>query len=133
MTPDRLGRYELIATWQIKLQELSRQGECTSHLEQFLRRINEIPGDEVGEIGNQWRRRQKSQRPGWIVALLVVAWALCTLGNPWLGAVPVSLLLSLLAVSGAYALYRHWNEEEAFDRELYMRATYITDRPVWAR
>lgn len=133
MTPDRLGRFELIATWHKKLQELSRQGECTLHLERFLDRVNELPGDEVGEIGNQWRRRQKSQRPCWILGLLLMVWVLCALATPWLGMIPTSLLVSLVAVSGAHLLQRHWNLEEAFDRELYMRASYVTNAPVWAR
>ena len=133
MNPDRLGRFELIATWRSKLQELSRQGECTLHLEQFLERVQALPGDEVGEIGNQWRRLQKSQRPCWILALLVAAWLIFSLGTAWLGTLPTSLLISLLAASGAHFLNRHWNLEEEFDRELYMRASYVINAPVWVR
>lgn len=130
MTADRLGRFELITTWSAKLQELNSQGECTRHLEKFLTMINGLPGDEVGEIGNHWRRRQKSQRPCWLLGFLLAALLLCFIGlNPLL----TSMSVSLLATVAAYALHQHWSREEQFDRELYMRASYVMNTPACCR
>lgn len=133
MTPDRLGRFELVATWRLKQQELIRQGECTLHLERFLQVVDGLPGDEVGEIGNLWRRRRMCQRPTYILKLLLAGWLICFLANGFAGPILTGLLVAGLALSGAQSLHQHWTEEEAFDRELYARASYVINRPIWAR
>jgi hypothetical protein len=132
MTADRLGRFELIATWTSKIQELTGQGECAGHLQRFLEQVQALPGDEVGEIGNQWRRRQRSQRPYWVLTILLgmlaSGWLVKVLGAVWAGVTVLTL-----CIWGCLRLIRSWSEEEAFDRELYMRAHYALHCPAWSR
>jgi hypothetical protein len=133
MNADRLGRFELLMTWTKKLNELNHLGECTRQLEAFLRTVEALPGEEVGEIGNEWRRRRRAQRPCWALAYLILAWMLVLVGGHLLGALFTGLAVSLVSLCAALTLHRHWKLEEAFDSELYTRAIYVINTPVWTR
>ncbi|MBN9418668.1 hypothetical protein ABS71_19810 [bacterium SCN 62-11] len=133
MNADRLGRFELMMTWSKKLQELSKIGECTLQLERFLQTLESVPGDEVGEIGIEWRRRRREQRPCLALAFFTLAMLLLFLGVHTLGPVFSALATTAVALYACQALYRHWKLEEAFDSELYMRAAYVVNAPSWAR
>ncbi|MFN8606467.1 MAG: hypothetical protein U0931_02980 [Vulcanimicrobiota bacterium] len=133
MNADRLGRFELLRTWTQKLNELNRLGECTRQLEQFLRTVEALPGEEVGEIGNEWRRRQREQRPCWALAYLVLALMLAIVSGHLLGTACAGLAVSTVSLYAARTLHRHWKQEEAFDCELHTRATYVVNSPSWSR
>ena len=133
MNADRVGRFELMMTWSAKLQELNQLGECTRHLERFLRAVEALPGDEVGEIGIHWRRRQRGQRPGWALAYLALTLLLALVGGHILGPLFAGLAVAAVSLSAAVTLRRHWKLEQEFDRELYLRAHYVINAPAWAR
>ncbi|MBS2035878.1 hypothetical protein JST97_12895 [bacterium] len=133
MNADRLGRFELLMTWTQKLNELARTGESTRQLERFLRTVEALPGEEVGEIGNEWRRRQREQRPCWALAYLMLAVLVATAAGHFLGTLFAGLSISVISLCAAKALHHHWQQEEAFDHELHTRATYVVNRPVWGR
>lgn len=133
MNADRLGRFELLMTWTKKLNELNHLGECTRQLEQFLRTVEALPGEEVGEIGNEWRRRQRAQRPCWALAYLVLALIVALVGGHLLGTLFTGLAVSAVSCYAAHALHRHWKLEEQFDSELYTRAIYVVNTPIWTR
>ena len=133
MNADRLGRFELMMTWSKKLQELSKLGECTAQLERFLRTLESVPGDEVGEIGIEWRRRRREQRPCLVLAYFALALLLMLAGGHILGPVFSALATTVVGLFACKALHRHWKLEEAFDSELYMRAAYVVNTPNWAR
>ena len=133
MNADRLGRFELMMTWSQKLQDLSNIGECTQQLERFLRLVEAIPGDEVGEIGIEWRRRRREQRPCLALAYLALAIVLVMVGGHFLGSLFGGLAASAVSLYAVHALHRHWKTEEEFDSELYSRAAYVVNTPRWAR
>lgn len=133
MNADRLGRFELLMTWTQKLQELNRLGECTRQLERFLHTVEALPGEEVGEIGNEWRRRQREQRPCWILAYLLVATIVAFAAGHLLGPTFAAAASSAVSLYAGVALHRHWKQEEAFDSELHTRAIYVINTPLWAR
>ena len=133
MNADRLGRFELMMTWSKKLQELSKIGECTQQLERFLSVVEALPGDEVGEIGIEWRRRRREQRPVLALAYLALAMLLVLVGGHFLGPVFSGLAATTVSLYAIQALHRHWKTEEAFDHELYTRAAYVVNTPNWAR
>lgn len=133
MNADRLGRFELMMTWSAKLQELNKRGECTRHLQKFLSVVEALPGDEVGEIGIQWRRRQRDQRPCWALAYLALALLVALVGGHFLGPLFAGLAATTVSLAAVVTLQRHWKLEEEFDSELYMRANYVINAPVWAR
>lgn len=133
MNADRLGRFELMMAWSKKLQELSRIGECTQQLERFLSVVEALPGDEVGEIGIEWRRRLREQRPCLALAYLALAALVLLVGGHFLGPVFSGLAATAVSLYAASALHHHWKMEEAFDRELYTRAAYVVNTPNWAR
>lgn len=133
MDADRLGRFELLMTWSKKLQELSQVGECTRQLERFLNLVEALPGDEVGEIGIEWRRRRREQRPCLALAYLAMVVLLALVGGHFMGAVFSALAATALALTAARALHLHWKQEEEFDSELYTRAAYVVNAPRWAR
>ncbi len=133
MNADRLGRFELMMTWSKKLQELSKIGECTQQLERFLSVVEALPGDEVGEIGIEWRRRRREQRPALALAYLALAILVVLVGGHFLGALFSGLAATAVSLVAARALHRHWKMEEAFDHELHTRAAYVVNTPRWAR
>lgn len=133
MNADRLGRFELMMTWSKKLQELSTIGECTQQLERFLKVVAALPGDEVGEIGIEWRKRRREQRPCLALAYLMVVILLVPVGGHFLGPIFSALAACAVGVAAARTLHRHWKLEEEFDRELYTRAAYVVNTPSWAR
>ncbi len=132
MNTDRLGRFELMMTWSKKLQELSKVGECTQQLERFLHMVEALPGDEVGEIGMEWRRRRREQRPCLALVYLSLAVLLVLVVGHFSGPVFCGLAATTLSLAGAAALHRHWRLEEDFDNELYLRAAYVVNTPTWA-
>ncbi|MBX3168368.1 MAG: hypothetical protein KF760_13200 [Candidatus Eremiobacteraeota bacterium] len=133
MNADRLGRFELMLTWSRKLQELSKVGECTRQLERFLKLVEALPGDEVGEIGIEWRRRRREQRPCLAMAYLVLTIVLVLVSGHFLGALFSALAATAVSLVAAQALHHHWKLEEEFDSELYARAAYVVNTPTWAR
>lgn len=133
MNADRLGRFELMMTWSRKLHELSKIGECTLQLERFLATLETLPGDEVGEIGIEWRRRRREQRPMLALAYLALALILMLGGGHLLGPVFSGLAATVVSLSAARSLHFHWQHEEEFDSELYTRAAYVVNTPRWVR
>lgn len=133
MNADRLGRFELMMTWSKKLQELSKIGECTQQLERFLSVVEALPGDEVGEIGIEWRRRRREQRPCLALAFLALALLVVLISGHFLGPVFSGLSATAVSLVAARTLHRHWKLEEEFDSELYLRAAYVVNAPSWAR
>lgn len=133
MNADRLGRFELMMTWSKKLQELSKLGECTLQLERFLKTLENVPGDEVGEIGIEWRRRRREQRPCLALAFLALALMLMLVSGHVLGPVFSALAATAVGLYACKTLHHHWKLEEAFDSELSMRAAYVVNTPTWAR
>jgi len=133
MNTERVGRFELIFVWQRKLQELQSQGECTRHLEEFLERVQQLPGDTVSDMAYFWCQSQANRRP--IASLLLILMVGLTAMVAFASLHMVTALMLVGVVSGlaVHHLQILWQSEQKFHSELQMRAAYALNNPCWNR
>jgi hypothetical protein len=123
MPAEEVGRHQLVYIWQRQAHSLRAQGQCAAHIESFLERLAQVPGEDVSEISLRWCRLHAERRP--MLVLLTLVLALLALGCPMVGPILAVLVGSL----GLRSFLLSWKVERAFAQELFARATYSLHCP----
>lgn len=123
MPAEEVGRHQLVYIWQRQAHSLRAQGQCAAHIESFLERLAQVPGEDVSEISLRWCHRHAERRP--MMVLLTLVLALVALTCPGLG----PILAVLVACCGLRCFLMSWKSERAFAQELFARATYSLHCP----
>lgn len=122
MISEQLSRSQLQRQISARMEELRQQGYDRSHLKNFMKRVQAVPGQTVGEICQNWIRSQAELRP--VFQLLWLAVALL-LGSLLLKSVGTSAALAGILTVGLVAvihLNSLWAQEGRFTNELLARA-----------
>ena len=104
------------------MEELRQEGYDRRHLKDFMKKVQAVPGQTVGDICQNWSRSQSELRP--LFQLLWMAVALL-LGSLLLKAAGTSAALAGVLVVGLVAaihLNSLWAQEGRFTNELLARA-----------
>ena len=131
MPAEEVARHQLIYTWQRQAQRLRAEGQCVAHIDSFLRRLAQVPGEDVSEISLRWCHRHAEHRPVLVLFTVALMWLAVTLLGPRLGLNPAVALAGLLGLAGVGAFLSSWKSERAFSQELFARAHFSLHCPAF--
>lgn len=130
---DALGRFELMLACEAAGRKLQNSGECNHHIRNFLKQLQSVPGDDLGELFMNWHRSQAEQRTSWALLILFCMVLAALASKVLLGWFASLACVGLLAWLGIRDQQQRFQAEMAFSNELDRQARHAENCPVFAR
>ncbi len=122
MMTEQLTRSHLTRQCTKKIAELRQQGQDSRHLERFLRQIENLQGQTVGDLCHYWTQSQAEARPLWTMILVGLCSLVGLLALKLTGLTMALVLVTLIGALGLAHLDKMWEQEGTFLNELLARA-----------